>query len=393
MILKIISSLKLTVWLLVSSLVLVFFGTLDQVHFGIRATQIKYFESLIALWQYPLQWPLGESLHWIHFPMPGGYLIGPLLLINLIAAHITRFVFKWNRAGIFIIHLGLIFLLLGQLITQLLQEENYMWVKEGESANYLESHHYDELVIKDVTHRKIEGVVSIPIDLIDKRPTSLQHPRLPFRVETKAFYPNAAIIQRSNLKEKSPQMIFNRGLGREKDYVVWDRPMTYIQDERNVTTAIVELVGSGGSLGIWLVSNVFDEQFSPQYFSFEEREYEIALRIKRTYLPYKVELIDFSHDRYMGTDIPKNFSSKVRIINRESTEDRQTLIYMNHPLRYKGRTFYQAAFDQQTEKSSMFQVVNNPGWLIPYISCGMIAIGLIYQFGYRFIRFSGNKNR
>ena len=109
------------------------------------------------------------------------------------------------------------------------------------------------------------------------------------------------------------------------------------------------------------VSNVFDEQFSPQYFSFEEREYEIALRIKRTYLPYKVELIDFSHDRYMGTDIPKNFSSKVRIINRESTEDRQTLIYMNHPLRYKGRTFYQAAFDQQTEKSSMFQVVNNPG--------------------------------
>jgi len=95
----------------------------------------------------------------------------------------------------------------------------------------------------------------------------------------------------------------------------------------------------------------------------------------------------------MGTDIPKNFSSKVRIINRESTEDRQTLIYMNHPLRYKGRTFYQAAFDQQTEKSSMFQVVNNPGWLIPYISCGMIAIGLIYQFGYRFIRFSGNKNR
>ncbi len=392
MLLKIISSLKLTVWLLVLSLVLVFFGTLDQVHFGIRATQQKYFESIIALWQYPLQWPLGESLHWLHFPIPGGYLIGPLLLVNLIAAHATRFVLRWNKAGIYIIHLGLILLLLGQLSTQLFQEENYMWVEEGKSANYLESHHHDELIITDITDPEVDGVVSIPIDIIDKQPTSLQHPRLPFRVETKAFYPNAAIVQRRHLTEKMPEMIFNRGLGREKDFVVWERPMTYMQDERNVTTAIIELVGTEGSLGIWLVSNVFDEKFPHQHFRYEERDYEIALRIKRTYLPYKIELIDFTHDRYMGTDIPKNFSSKVRIVNPQSSEDRQTLIYMNHPLRYKGRTFFQAAFDQQTEKSSMFQVVNNPGWLIPYISCGMISIGLIFQFGYRFIKFSGNKN-
>ena len=393
MILKIICSLKLTVWLLAFSMVLVFFGTLDQVNYGIRATQLKYFESFIALWQYPLQWPLGESLHWLHFPIPGGYLIGPLLLVNLIAAHTTRFVFKWNKAGIFIIHLGLILLLLGQLSTQLLQEENYMWVEEGKSANYLESHYYDELVITDVTDPKVDRIVSIPIDLIDKKPTSLQHPRLPFRVETKAFYPNAAIVQRSHLNKTSPEMIFNRGLGREKDFVVWERPITYMQDERNVTTAIIELIGTEGSLGIWLVSNVFDEKFPPQLFNYEERDYKISLRIKRTYLPYKIELIDFTFDRYMGTEIPKNFSSKVRIINPQSTEDRQTLIYMNHPLRYKGRTFFQAAFDKQTEKSSMFQVVNNPGWLIPYISCGMITIGLIYQFGFRLIRSSGNKNR
>ena len=391
MILKIISSLRLTVWLLVLSLVLVFFSTLDQVHFGIRATQLKYFESLIALWQYPLQWPLGESLHWLHFPIPGGYLIGPLLLVNLVAAHVTRFELKWEKAGIFIIHLGVILLLLGQLSTQLMQKENYMWVDEGASANYLESHHYDELVIIDKTDPEKDGIVSIPIEIIEKQPTSLQHPRLPFRVETKAFYPNAGIVARSRLQEEASAMLFNRGLGREKDFVVWERPMTYLQDERNVTTAIVELVGTEGSLGIWLVSNVFDEKYPPQHFSYEGREYEIVLRIKRTYLPYTIKLIDFSHDRYPGTDIPKNFSSKVRINNPQSSEDRQTLIYMNHPLRYKGHTFFQAAFDQQTEKSSMFNVVSNPGWIIPYVSCGMIAIGLIYQFAFGLIKF-GNKN-
>lgn len=389
LLLKIFSSLKLTVWLLALSIVLVFFGTLDQVHFGIRATQLKYFESVLALWQYPLEWPLGESLHWLHFPIPGGYLIGPLLLINLVVAQVTRLELKWKKAGIYIIHLGLILLLLGQLMTQLIQEENYMWIDEGASANYLESFHLNELVIIDKSDPVKDGVVSIPIDLIDKQPASLQHPRLPFRVETKAFYPNAAIVQRSRLTEESPEMPFNRGLGIENDFVVWDRPMTHLQDERNVTTAIVELVGTEGSLGIWLVSNVFDEKFPPQRFSYEERDYEIELRIKRTYLPYKIELIDFSHDRYLGTDIPKNFSSKVRINNSQSSEDRQTLIYMNHPLRYKGQTFFQAAFDKQTEKSSMFQVVNNPGWLIPYLSCGMIAIGLLYQFGYGLIKFRG----
>lgn len=362
-------------------MLLVFFGTLDQVNFGIRATQLKYFESFVALWQYPREWLLGNVLHWINIPIPGGYLIGPLLLINLIAAHASRFQMTFKKAGIFTVHLGLILLLLGQLFTQLFQEENYMWIEEGSSANYLESFHLDELVIVDKSDPEKDGVVSIPLELIRERATSLQYSKLPFRVETQDFYPNAAIVERSRLEDEVPAMKFNRGLGKERDFIVWETPITYKQDERNVTTATVELVGIEGSLGIWLVSNVFDERYPPQRFSYAGRDYEIALRVKRTYLPFTVSLDNFTHDRYPGTDIPKNFSSKVRINNPQTLEDRQTLIYMNHPLRYGEFTFFQAAFDKQTEKSSMFQVVNNPGWLVPYISCGMIAIGLIYQFG------------
>lgn len=91
-------------------------------------------------------------------------------------------------------------------------------------------------------------------------------------------------------------------------------------------------------------------------------------------------LKEFKHDIYPGTDIPKNFSSLVRLADPSRAEDRDVLIYMNHPLRYGGKTFYQASFGQN-DRLSVFQVVRNPGWLIPYLSCVMVAAGLLLHFG------------
>jgi hypothetical protein len=61
--------------------------------------------------------------------------------------------------------------------------------------------------------------------------------------------------------------------------------------------------------------------------------------------------------------------------------DREFLIKMNDPLRYAGETFYQADFDKNTEKGTVLQVVRNPGWLIPYVSCFLVTLGLVIHFG------------
>jgi len=53
---------------------------------------------------------------------------------------------------------------------------------------------------------------------------------------------------------------------------------------------------------------------------------------------------------------------------------------MNHPLRYGGKTFYQASFGKG-DALSVLQVVRNPGWLIPYLSCALVALGLALHFG------------
>jgi cytochrome c biogenesis factor len=66
---------------------------------------------------------------------PGGYFIGGLLLINLIAAHVYRFRLEWKKAGIQLTHAGLILLLVGELITGIMQQESMMRLEEGETKN------------------------------------------------------------------------------------------------------------------------------------------------------------------------------------------------------------------------------------------------------------------
>jgi hypothetical protein len=145
----------------------------------------------------------------------------------------------------------------------------------------------------------------------------------------------------------------------------------------NNAAAFVEPVAGGRSQGIWLVSGVLG---APQAFTHEGRTYQLSIRHRRNYLPYAITLRDFRHDVYAGTDIPRNFSSLVHLSHPAKGEERDVLIYMNQPLRYDGKAFYQASFGKG-DTLSVLQVVENPGWLLPYISCVVVSVGLLWHFG------------
>ncbi len=136
-------------------MVLIFLGTLAQVHFGIHAVQAKYFQSLFVFWS-----PTGAS--WKIPILPGGYLLGTVLLINLIAAHATRFQFSKKKAGIILLHLGVILLLVGQLLTGLFARETQMRIDEGQTLGYSEASREVELAVIDVNNPDFDQVVAIP---------------------------------------------------------------------------------------------------------------------------------------------------------------------------------------------------------------------------------------
>jgi len=147
-------------------------------------------------------------------------------------------------------------------------------------------------------------------------------------------------------------------------------------DQSDQKAAFVEPFAGPKSYGVWLVSDALG---APQSFVHEGRTYSLSLRRRREYLPFSMTLKKFSHDVYPGTDIPKNFSSLVHLSRPSTGEARDVLIYMNQPLRYAGKAFYQASFGKN-DTLSILQVVENPGWLLPYASCVLVAAGLLFHF-------------
>ena len=383
------SSLKLTVVLLSFSLILIFFGTLDQVQYGIWHTQELYFESFLVVWTYPEHAPLGRHLNWIRIPMPGGYLLGGMLLINLLAAHITRFQLSWAKCGIFLIHSGLILLLISELMTDILAVESQMPVDEGGTSNYSQGFRENELVFIDRSHPEHDSVHTIPASLL-KPGKRIDVPNTPLSIRTVRYHGNAEIGRATS---GSPaESIATRGAAVRMGIIVNPKPETYSEDEINTVTAFVEVFKGEHSLGTWLVSNVMDERFPPQMVDAGDRSFEIALRFTRHYYPFEIELIDFKHEKYPGTEVPFNFSSEVKVTHQDSTKNQKALIYMNHPLRYEGLTFFQASFANQ-DKTSIFQVVHNPGWLLPYLSVLLMGLGMCAQFGMHFFKFLGKQRR
>ena len=369
-------SLKLTVVLLALSMGLVFAATLDQVNLGIWAVQAKYFHSLFVLWKIP-----GTE---VPLPVyPGGYLIGGFLLVNLVSAHVYRFKLTWRKSGIFLVHAGLILLLLGEFFTGLWQEEFQMQLREGETKSYSESYRYNELAIIDQTDPKFDDVVAVPEALL-KPGSAIQHPKLPFRVVVKDYYPNSSLSMRSSTPGAPPSLA-TAGIGPQ--IAALPLPLTYKPDERNMPVAFVELVGAEGSLGTWLLSPQLP---APQTFDYSGHSWRLALRFERAYKPFNLTLLKVTHDVYLGTDIPKNFASRLRLTTLDGKEDREVLIYMNSPLRYAGLTFYQQTMDSVNNVTGL-QVVHNPSWLLPYISCVMMALGLIVQFGMHLTGFIGKR--
>ena len=120
----VLSSLRLTVLLLSLCMILIFVATLLQVEMGIHEVQLKFFRSWIAWFDIVP----GEKRFPI--PFPGGMLLGALLLLNLLAAHIRRFKLSWGKAGMLLVHTGIVLMLLGEHFTAVLSVESQIRLDE-----------------------------------------------------------------------------------------------------------------------------------------------------------------------------------------------------------------------------------------------------------------------
>jgi hypothetical protein len=386
--------LRLTVICLGAALVLVFVGTLAQVDLGLYAAQSKFFRAFLVYWT-----PAGGSFK---IPvLPGGWLIGLVLLVNLLAAHAKRFKFTPKKYGIILIHGGLILLLLGQFLTELFQVESSMRLDVGQTKNYSEAPRRNELAVIDVTDPDKDKVTVIPESLLAKG-GEIRAPDLPFTLRVEKYLPNS--MPAGPMSGDGEKIKAADGLGQKLLFTAAGSATG--MNEENNPVALVQVVADKGPVGEWSVSTWMTRypEFEnlqgmlggvlgntsitqPQTFTYAGRTWQIALRPQRLYKPYYITLLKFTHDIYPGTDVAKNYASRIHLHDTSTGEDRDVLIYMNNPLRYRGETFYQQSFETG-DKGTILQVVRNPASITPYLACSLVALGLLTQFLMHLIGFA-----
>lgn len=392
------ASLQLTVVLFVLSLGLVFFGTLAQKSAGIWTVVDQYFWSWIV-WvdgQNILEFgkvffgldPRLKAPSWFRFPYPAGKLLGGLLFVNLLAAHLLRFRWTWKRSGILVLHFGLLLLFVGEAITREFQIEQQMVLTQpGDVANYaFDSRNYELAFLRSVND-ETDQVTVVPARLLRQAARSgetIKHPDLPVDLQVLRYMPNSDLLPWRS--DSGVSNVATAGLGREQ--VAVPRPEVAGVDNSQSTdfpAAYIRLLkkGSDEELGVWLVT-LWQRQ--PQNVQIGDTTYGLILRHVRYYKPFTLTLLEFRFDRYLGTDIPKNYSSRLLLDDPETGQHREVVIRMNEPLRYRGEAFYQSGYTPD-ERGTILQVVRNPGWLLPYISCVLVALGMVFHFGLYLINF------
>ena len=393
-----VASLYLTVGLLALSIVLVFAGTLAQRLTGIDDVVAHYFRSWVA-WidprifapgMKPGRGPVNEII-----PFFGGKTLVLLLLVNLLAAHTVRFKINWKRSGILLIHFSLVVLLVSELITGYWAREQQVQLVNGQTSSFAYDIRKPELAVVDQSAPDHDQVTVIGGSLL-KTGAVIDSPKLPFQVRIDSYYRNSDVL--GPMQAEKAKLQARATAGENAALVLQDLPPAPGTDSEKVDmpAAYVTLEADGKNLGTYLLST---DLLNPQHVTVNGRTYAIALRFERVYKPYTLTLLHFAHDKYLGSDEPKNFSSRVRLVDPSHHVDREVLIWMNHPLRYAGDTIYQQGFGKHDEFTTL-QVASSPtsswaarlaslpvvgSWFsymsLQLLACFIGAAGLMIHFG------------
>ncbi|MEX0700925.1 MAG: cytochrome c biogenesis protein ResB, partial [Planctomycetales bacterium] len=289
-----------------------------------------------------------------------------------------------KRGGIVVIHGGIALMMLSEVLVGTTVDEGVMLIEEGKASNYAESTQKEELAIVDSSDPDHDRVVAVPAKRLSagKR---IADEQLPFQIEVLKHYRNSGIVD-ATADQENPA---THGLG--TDVVAIEQPPVpgaSKAEKQDVAASYVRLVGKDGAeLGTWL----FRQFHTPQKVQAGGRTYEIAMRSQRLYKPYWVHLENVERNNYLGTNTPRDYSSYVRLVDPSRKQDRDNIrIWMNNPLRYAGETLYQSghwAPPQVPVETTGLQIVSNSVWMIPYVGCMIVVVGLGAHFLMTLVRF------
>jgi len=316
---------------------------------------------------------------------------GVVLLAGCIA------VFK-KRAGIVLLHAGIGLMMCYDVLVGMKHVESQMQIMEGETVNFSRDMRDAEFAVSQPLKGNQEQVTVLDAFRLSTPGATITDKRLPFTIQVLEYYPNSTILgPRQSLPkgvpEKNPA---TAGLGLQIRAVpVAGSTGTDVKSTFDAPSAYLKLTDPAGKdLGTYMVSALVDVGLdnAVETVTVGDQTYEIGLRFRRVYNPFTITLNDFQKNDYKGTNTVRDFSSYITLDDPGRQTKFDNRIWMNNPMRYAGKTFYQSSYGPD-QKSTVLQVVDNAGWMTPYVACMMVVVGLVFHFGQTLLRFLHRRSR
>jgi hypothetical protein len=362
---KIVLNPWLTLGCLVLLLLLIFFGTLYQADHGLYEAQKLFFGYGFVM--------LGGIV-----PVPAASLVLWILSVQLILTMIFVMPLTWKKFGLWIVHTGLLLLLVGGFITQTMAVESQLTLAEGEVGHYTTAYHEWELAIWRA--RGDTNEVLAYEDKYLRTGATLDLAPYAARLTVQEYFPNAEAFTDRVTGGASPYLN-TAGIA----YLEARKPEKEVAEN---APGLIVSINEGGQKERKAL--FYGLEIKPLALKLGGQRVFAQLRRKHYPLPFALKLTSFVRTLHPGTDMAKSYESYADL--QDGLSSRSVRIWMNNPLRYAGYTLFQASFsqDEKGSQQSTFASVTNPGRTLPYISSITVFVGMLLHF---LIRFSGYVRR
>jgi len=311
------------------------------------------------------------------------------------------------RGGNVLIHVAVGLLMLGQFVFGDRQIEERMSLVEGQTTNVAFRTDETELAVIDRSDATDDRVTAVSGRLLAARAggPAIAADGLPFEIRVLDYFPNSDVVRVGPVAPNPA----TTGLGTR--FLASRRPPEGgATSKSNIASAYVQLTekDTNKDLGTYLVTQFLNDQ--AQIFMGAPADecdtveaggktWRLQLRYRREYKPYDVTLTDVRRIDYSASETPRDYSSYVTFSDAATKAEQQGRIWMNNPVRYRGETFYQSQYSKvdlgngKVGEMTGLQVVENAGWLIPYVACVLAFWGMLVHFGGTFVRFADRHER
>jgi len=325
---RLLQSPRLLFWLFPYFIGVILIGTIAQKYLGVFTATQLFFNTFIY-WYGP-------------FPIPVGASVLSVLFFNLSIYFITKSRWDKRHLGTTLAHLSILILLFGGAVTLVTKHEGFMILRADHPTHIMYDYHVREFAVY-----KNDQLIGIE-DPDRFKEDKLVATQLPLTLRPLVLCRNCAVDDKNQLKKLPVQL----------------------DDEIN-QSGIRFNVMIDGEARTFVTTEFMDK--TPEF-----KGYRFALRRKQTDIPFTLVLTDFTQSYYQGTDVAQSYQSSVAVKEKDRAPW-PAQISMNNPLRYKGYTFYQASVLHlpNGESASVLNVVDNIGWLFPYLATFLLTIGLL----------------